>query len=123
MVMPWATEMLMSSNNETGRRARMVDKMAWRDSAHIHARQQLRKVRVPATSKATVHVYFGVSDPNRRRDPHNFFPTIKALVDGIKNAGVLVDDSAKYMRAEEPIFTDRETKPKTVLVVITWEEP
>jgi crossover junction endodeoxyribonuclease RusA len=39
-----------------------------------------------------------VSWPNaRRRDVHNLMPTIKACIDGLVDAGVLADDSDKYL--------------------------
>jgi crossover junction endodeoxyribonuclease RusA len=33
----------------------------------------------------------------RRRDAHNIFPTIKALIDGMVDAGLLPDDDDKHL--------------------------
>jgi crossover junction endodeoxyribonuclease RusA len=38
---------------------------------------------------------------NRRRDTTNLFPSIKAAMDGIVDAGVLKDDSDKYIVSYE----------------------
>jgi len=40
-----------------------------------------------------VRVTFGVRDPGRRRDPHNYMPTVKAIIDGLVDAGVWPDDT------------------------------
>lgn len=41
----------------------------------------------------------GVVHPpdRRRRDPHNLYPTLKAYIDGIVQAGVIVDDDAEHL--------------------------
>ena len=39
-----------------------------------------------------------VHPPNRRRrDPHNLYPTLKAYIDGLVVAGVIVDDDAAHL--------------------------
>lgn len=44
------------------------------------------------------HVTVWVAYPDRRRrDVHNLYPTIKAAIDGIVDAGVLPDDSDKHL--------------------------
>jgi endodeoxyribonuclease rusA len=41
--------------------------------------------------------------PNaRRRDPHNYMPTLKALVDGFVDAGVLPDDDKRHLQGPDP---------------------
>lgn len=83
-------------------RARAV--RAWRERAGWAA----RAARVPAFTEpvhitATIH-----RDHNRGRfDAANYAPTAKACVDGLVDAGVLVDDSNRYvqgpdMRAGDP---------------------
>ena len=41
---------------------------------------------------------------NQRRDPHNFIATVKPIVDGMVDAGVWPDDSARYLAVAEPEF-------------------
>jgi hypothetical protein len=62
---------------------------------------------VPALKRA--HVVCEYCPPDRRRrDVHNLFPSAKAAVDGLVDAGVLPDDSDGYlvgpdMRLGDPV--------------------
>lgn len=38
----------------------------------------------------------------RRRDPHNYMPTLKAMVDGFVDAGVLPDDDKHHLQGPDP---------------------
>lgn len=66
---------------------------AWRNAAHLHARsvglpQGLGKVRVVATiHKAT----------NRQYDAHNLIPTVKAVIDGLVDYGLIPDDTNTHL--------------------------
>lgn len=69
---------------------------AWRTTARIH---------VPTTwgvmPPALVHVALPVLG-NRRRDPHNYFPTVKHIVDGLVDAALWRDDTPEYVTTVEP---------------------
>jgi crossover junction endodeoxyribonuclease RusA len=41
---------------------------------------------------------------DRRRDPANFYPTVKAIIDGLVLAGVWPDDTPEYVTVHEPIL-------------------
>lgn len=41
---------------------------------------------------------------NRRRDPHNFTPACKAIIDGLVDAGLAPDDTPAYIHTTEPIL-------------------
>jgi len=71
---------------------------------------------------AVVTLEIGTNRPNQRRDPHNFMPTMKYLIDGFTSAGIWPDDDSKHVRTNEPVFTTA-IPPKTVRVTIQWEEP
>jgi hypothetical protein len=76
---------------------------AWRDAGNVHAQQ----ARLPRLPSAHIVAELRFTD-RRRRDPHNFMPTIKAVVDGLVDYGLLPDDSAAYLvgpdvRLGEPI--------------------
>lgn len=64
----------------------------WRDAGRVHAQAaklpKLRRARITAT------LHFG---DTRRRDDHNYFPTIKAIIDGLVDYGLLPDDSRGYL--------------------------
>lgn len=85
----------INANDNTGgklwhKRRALVD--AWRRSASWHARQ----ARLPRLDRAHIIAEFCFTD-NRRRDPANFYPTVKAAVDGLVDAGLLADDSHRYL--------------------------
>lgn len=77
-------------------RARKV--RAWRSAAAIEASRY-----TPAITSwpAEVHVRLDVPD-KRRRDPSNYAPTIKCLVDGMTDAGWWPDDTPEFVRTHEP---------------------
>jgi crossover junction endodeoxyribonuclease RusA len=77
---------------------------AWKERAHWAARAaHLPRITQPVTITATIH-----RDHNRGRwDVGNLTDTAKAAIDGLVTAGVLIDDSNRYvvgpdMRAGEP---------------------
>ncbi|PRB78268.1 hypothetical protein CQ012_02445 [Arthrobacter sp. MYb214] len=66
---------------------------AWRHGAHIMARQAklpkgLQRVQVDAYVWKKTRV---------RYDPHNLMPTLKPVIDGLVDCGLLVDDSSEYL--------------------------
>lgn len=65
---------------------------------------------------------FEVRD-KRRRDPHNYYPTIKAIVDGLVDAGLWPDDTPDFVSTREPSFavTPKGCRP-CVNVTITPRE-
>lgn len=68
------------------------------------------------TAHITALVSFG---DNRRRDVANVYPTIKACVDGLVDAGVLVDDSDKYVTG--PDMRRDETGVRSIRLVVDGE--
>lgn len=66
---------------------------AWlREQAGWLARQQ----QIPPISRARIVCELLAPD-NRRRDPANWAPTAKAMVDGLVDAGVLPDDDHTHV--------------------------
>jgi crossover junction endodeoxyribonuclease RusA len=43
-------------------------------------------------------------DEERRRDPANFYPTVKSVVDGLVMARVWPDDTPEYVTVTEPVL-------------------
>lgn len=65
-----------------------------------------------------VHLPFRV---NRRRDPHNYVGTnVKAVVDGLVMAGLLIDDSAEYVTVKEPVLVVQESAAKEGYRVVVY---
>lgn len=91
IAIPPRTE-LLSANDRLNRyvAARRVKNL--RTIAHQLARIQ----RIPRLER--VQIVGVVHPPNKkRRDPHNWAPTLKACVDGLVDAGVLADDNADVL--------------------------
>jgi crossover junction endodeoxyribonuclease RusA len=60
------------------------------------AHTQSMMAKLPRIERAYViaELFFAT---NRRRDPHNWMPTAKAIVDGMVDAGVFPDDSTEHV--------------------------
>jgi crossover junction endodeoxyribonuclease RusA len=84
---PW-----LNANDRGHWRKRNGTIKAWRDAAHIYARQ----AKLPLLGKAHIVAELRFAD-RRRRDPHNYFPTVKACVDGLVDYGLLADDSSEFL--------------------------
>lgn len=88
-----ADEWWINSNYRNGwRRAALLTK-SWREQAHWMAKAEklptgLEKIHIVAT--------FQFRD-KRRRDVHNLMPTLKAVVDGLVDYGLIPDDSTTYL--------------------------
>jgi len=84
---PW-----LSANQRRDLRRQTPDRRAWRDAGKVYATlanlPKLQHVHLVAVLR------FG---SNRRRDPHNYYPTLKALVDGLVDYGLVPDDSHEYL--------------------------
>jgi hypothetical protein len=93
---------LINANHRSHWAAKAARTRTWRWTACIKARGLK-----PVEGKAHIVITISFTD-RRRRDVGNLQPTAKAIVDGIVDAGVLPDDSDRYligpdMRAGEPV--------------------
>lgn len=79
-------------------------KKLWRETAHLMGRAHLDDWQsIKVDGRATIEFIFPVTQ-NRRRDPHNYYPTVKPIVDGLTDAGFWLDDTPEYVETREPIF-------------------
>lgn len=108
----------LNMNDSEHYRVTIAKKQAWHDDAYWRAN---RGKKPKITGLATVRVDFGVTDPTRRRDPHNWFPTVKPLLDALTLAGFWPDDDSQHVTTLEPRFV--KATVKTYTITITWEEP
>ena len=95
----------MSMNDRLHWRAQRRLTRAWRTAAYTFALSQLG--RAPSERRRPpcfVRVEFPVPDPGRRRDPHNTAPTVKAIIDGLVDAGVWPDDTDEFVIVVDPRF-------------------
>lgn len=70
----------------------------WRRAARFAA------YGTPKNGPSNVRLVIGVPYPGRRRDPHNWMPTVKAVIDGLVDAGIWPDDNSDHVTVIEPAF-------------------
>lgn len=90
----------------------------WRHAAHRAARE----ARVPLLSACTVRVTVHLGYRARLKDATNAAPTVKACIDGIVQAGLLLDDSDAYVHAVTFAPTQRIPPSPTVKKPVTYLE-
>ena len=88
---PLLVHKLINANHRTHWRAKAEKTRFWR---HLAA-EQFRGVP-PVTGMVRVEVLISWPD-QRRRDTTNWAPTGKACLDGVVDAGVMPDDSDRYV--------------------------
>lgn len=93
----------------------------WRAAAALYTRQ----ASVPAMERATITAVVRRADRRTDTDAQNRYPTIKAAIDGVVDAGVLPDDKdgcllALTIRPGEPVA--RKDYPRGLLELIITEE-
>ena len=87
----------------------------WRHTAHLAA----RAAKVPPLSGATVRLHYWPGD-RRRRDAVNLALVHKACVDGLVDAGVLVDDDPDHVTELMPAIWKGKGDRRWELII---EEP
>jgi crossover junction endodeoxyribonuclease RusA len=88
--------LMMNSNNRYHRHASAKLTAQWRMAAKIAARQ-LEKPDLPKPVRAMAYIW---KPRANHYDPGNLYPTAKAVLDGIVDAGWLPDDD--FMHVEGP---------------------
>lgn len=78
---------------------------ALRHAAHIMARAE----KIPALTHATVALTY-IPPRAGRRDVDNLVPSLKALCDGLVDAGIVPDDTPDYMTKHMPTIGTPDAK-------------
>lgn len=83
------------------------DRMHWAAKARLtkEIRSYVREFctyRVPTLERAHITLHWVPRD-RRRRDTDNPFPTLKAAIDGVKDAGIVPDDDARHVTSSVEI--------------------
>lgn len=86
-------DVLMTSNQRLHWATKARHTRAIRDMAWIMAKHQ----RVQLMPAATLEVVAKWGN-RQRRDAENIHPTVKAAIDGCVSAGLLADDSSRYLK-------------------------
>lgn len=88
---------LLNANRARGHWAKRAPWIKyWRRMAWAEASNRIIRREWPVLQRA--HIVITITWPdNRRRDPANWAPTGKAIVDGLVTAGLLPDDDDKHV--------------------------
>lgn len=93
----------------------------WRNAGFWYAKQHRLMCR-NAIGVVEVWTEFGTNQPDKRRDPSNWAPTVKAILDGFTHACVWVDDDSTHVKTYEPVFSDKVPNGH-IRLTLSWEEP
>ena len=77
----------------------------------LQARVMARAARCPSLERARLVAWVRFPD-GRRRDLHNYMPTLKALVDGLVDAGLLPDDDSRHLQGPDMRLDTRHTSKR-----------
>lgn len=112
IIFPFVPSRVISPNSRKDRweQARVTAKL--REDAYIVCKQY--HVRF-ASCRAWVR--FSVADPNRPRDWDNSLRTMKPVWDGMKDAGVIVDDNWKRLLVypQDPLYVKGKEQTEVIL--------
>lgn len=111
---------LLNMNDRDHWRVRAGSTAVWRDAAFWWAKQHRIRCHALPDTQVEIWVEFGTNSPTKRRDPHNFFPTVKAICDGFTTAMVWPDDDSKHVRTIEPTFTN-DVAANSLRINLAWE--
>ena len=87
---------------------RARDAAAWRKAAWAAANNRRRHPSFPDVPlpRSLIKLQLPVKSTLIRRDPHNYAPTIKAVIDGLVDAKFWPDDTAEYVVTTDPEFSN-----------------
>jgi crossover junction endodeoxyribonuclease RusA len=83
---------LLNANGRVHWRTRARITKTLREAACVVAKQQ----RIPRLGRVEMTLVLHPHD-KRLRDAHNWYPSFKAAIDGIVDAGVLADDNSRFL--------------------------
>lgn len=101
---PW-----ISSNDRDGWRKAGPVKKAWRLLGHANG------LHLPHHDHPYVICEIAFGD-KRKRDTHNYMPTVKALIDGLTDAGVWDDDNHEILLGPDLRWNERRPVGVTVSI-------
>lgn len=106
---------LLTANGRVHWRVRAARTRYWRSLTLLQARSRLNTGTWQRLQSARIEIRLDWPDA-RRRDPANWAPTAKAIVDGLVDAGLLPDDDHTHLTGPD---LRRGTGPHAIHVLIT----
>lgn len=87
---------LITSNGRHHWRVKAKRTAVLRELARIHAHNAIIRGDLPRLQRAHIRIVMTWKD-NRVRDPANWYPTFKAMIDGFVDAGLLPADDYRHL--------------------------
>ena len=91
-------------NDRMSWKAELGPKRKWRDAAEAAAIAWDPERYDPLPGRWYLRISYPVTQPNRRRDPHNWIRTSKWLIDGLVLSGLLADDDSDHVIVLDAAF-------------------
>lgn len=104
----------MTANERVHWRAWSARVKTWRNTAAMTVPRKYRRANLGYSQVIVTIPVVG----NRRRDPHNWYPTVKAVVDGLVDAGVFADDDEKHLEVASPALAVGATDVKVTIIQV-----
>lgn len=95
LLIPAPTKWMNANQRAAHWSARSGPTKLWRETAALRA----RAARIPRLERVKVTAVVHRTDKRSDCDAHNRYPTVKAAIDGVVDAGVLEDDCDRYLAA------------------------
>lgn len=90
----------------------------WRgEAANIGRRLKVGRMG----QRVSVQLELPFARRSSKRDPMNFYPPVKATIDGLTDAGLWPDDTAEYVQVIEPLVVIE--KDRRLHRVVVWLRP
>jgi crossover junction endodeoxyribonuclease RusA len=109
----------ITANQRSGWHARARATKQWREIAAWRAFRDLSGVRVQR-ARVVCELRF---DSKRRRDPANWAPTAKAVIDGLVDAGVFPDDDSAHVVGPDMRLGPPQIDEVLVVHIFVEEQP
>lgn len=110
------SSMLLSANDRRHWATRSKLTRHWRGVALVACKSAINRGDLCRMDSAQIDVWFSFPT-NQRRDVGNLYPTVKACVDGLVDAGLLPDDDDEHL--EGPFLHRGDRGPCSMRFVIT----
>lgn len=95
--LPFQTQLSLNDRDHWNVKAKKVK--TWREAAMVLA----KAARIPACSRIRIELHY-VPAQERRRDQDNLVACLKPLADGLVDAGVVPDDTERFVERVFPII-------------------
>lgn len=112
--------LVWSENESMHWAAKAALRRTWRQAAAVYTLNVCRRNKIPQPLPTMAHVQVTLPFVTKqKRDAHNYTGTVvKSIVDGLRDAHLLVDDDTEHVTVADPIL---DVGGRVVEVRVTWE--